>query len=190
MVATGGRYQCPAVAGDDGEKVATGAAVIELLERVRAAARAGGDGGAAALPVGERVAIVGGNLIGAELAEHLARLGRRVSVLEPSRRFAMPAGKKRRGDHSGRLDALGVSVNTGVEVKAIVDEGVVIAAAGGPRRVVAADSVFVVGQPVADEGAAEPFASAAPEVYSVGDVGGFGHSQKAVQEAIEVAYRI
>jgi 2,4-dienoyl-CoA reductase (NADPH2) len=190
VVATGGRFECPAVVGDDGEKAVTGEAVIELLERARAAARAGGDGGPGAVPVGERVAIVGGNLIGVELAEHLARLGRRVSVLEPGRRFAMPAGKKRRGDHSGRMDAAGVSVNTRVEVKAIVDEGVVIAAAGGPERVVAADSVIVVGQPVADEGAAERFASAAPEVYSVGDAGGFGLSQKAVREAIEVAYRI
>jgi 2,4-dienoyl-CoA reductase (NADPH2) len=168
----------------------TGEAVIELLKRASAAARAGGDGGPGAVPVGERVAIVGGNLIGVELAEHLARLGRRVSVLDPGRRFAMPAGKKRRGDHSGRMDAAGVSVNTRVEVKAIVDEGVVIAAAGGPERVVAADSVIVVGQPVADEGAAEPFASVAPDVYSVGDAGGFGLSQKAVREAIEVAYRI
>lgn len=190
VVATGGRFESPTVVGDDGAHVVTGQAVVALLEGLRKGAAEAGDADvkAKAKGVGDRVAIIGANLIGVELAEHLARLGKRVSVLEPSRRFAMPAGKKRRGDHSGRLDAAGVSVNTGIEVKRVTGEGVLIAAAGGVERVVVADTVIVVGQPEAEPNMADRMRSFGAEVHQVGDVSGFGLSQKAVREALAVAW--
>jgi 2,4-dienoyl-CoA reductase (NADPH2) len=145
---------------------------------------------AESLSVGERVVVLGANLIGIELAEHLAKLGKRVSVLEPSRRLAMPAGKKRRGDHGVRLDRLGVPVNTGVDVRAIEAEGVRIGMHDGSERVIGADTVIVVGQPDADDAVARAFEGCAPEVHVVGDTSGFGLAQKAVREAMVVGWGI
>ena len=107
VVATGGRFESPAIRGDDAKHVLKGRDVPALVEGLRA-----GDDGSA-LHVGDRVVLIGANLIAIELAECLVGLGRRVSIVEPSRRFAMPAGKKRRGDHGVRLDRLGVPVEHG-----------------------------------------------------------------------------
>jgi 2,4-dienoyl-CoA reductase (NADPH2) len=184
VVAAGGRFESPSIRGDDGRHVVHGHAVLELVELARRSEDA------ESLAIGHRIVIIGANLIGIELAEHLARLGKRVSVLEPSRRLAMPAGKKRRGDHGLRLDRLGVPVNTGVAVEEIVGEGVRIRVHGGAERVVPADTVIVVGQPEADSSLADALGALAPEVHVIGDTTGFGLAQKAVREALEVAWGI
>lgn len=184
IVATGGRFESPRIPGDDGARVLKGVDVLALVERLRA-----GDD-VSKLPVGDRVVLIGANLIAIELAECLAALGRRVSVIEPSRRFAMPAGKKRRADHGVRLDRLGVPVNTGVAVEEISDGGVRIRVENGVERTLPADTVIVVGQPIADASLAEKLGALADEVHTIGDATGFGLSQKAVREAMEVAWRL
>ncbi|MDG2051456.1 MAG: FAD-dependent oxidoreductase [Myxococcota bacterium] len=187
ILATGGRYEWPEFQGDDLPHVLTGLSVMNFLDQLCDQAA---NGTPLDLDVGEKVVVIGGNLIGVELSEHLGRLGKRVSLLETGRRFAMPAGKKRRGDHAARLDAARVSVNTGVEVKGILREGVVIAGATPDDRLIEADTVIVVGQPVADPALVERFDGAARQIHSVGDLGGFGLSLKSVRDAIEVAYSI
>ena len=187
ILATGGRYEWPEFQGDDLPHVLTGLSVMNLLDQLCDQAA---NGTPLSLDVGEKVVVIGGNLIGVELSEHLGRLGKRVSLLETGRRFAMPAGKKRRGDHAARLDAARVSVNTGVEVKGILREGVVIAGGTPDDRLIEADTVIVVGQPVADPSWVERFEGVAPQLHSVGDLSGFGLSLKSVRDAIEVAYSI
>jgi 2,4-dienoyl-CoA reductase (NADPH2) len=184
VLATGGRFLSPDIPGDDGANVITGPGVIELVAK----AREGGE--AADLDVGHSVAIVGANLIGLELAEYLASSGRRVHVIEPSRRLAMPAGKKRRSDHCKQLDALGIPLNTGIAVKEITKAGVTLVVEGGREKSLAADTVIVVGEPQADSSLLERFGSLAPEVHAIGDSGGFGLSKKAVGEALQIAYGI
>ena len=187
ILATGGRYEWPEFQGDDLPHVLTGLSVMNLLDQLCDQAA---NGAPLSLDVGDKVVVIGGNLIGVELSEHLGRLGKRVSLLETGRRFAMPAGKKRRGDHAARLDAARVSVNTGVEVKGILREGVVIAGGTPDDRLIEADTVIVVGQPVADPSWVERFEGVAPQLHSVGDLSGFGLSLKSVRDAIEVAYSI
>jgi 2,4-dienoyl-CoA reductase (NADPH2) len=134
--------------------------------------------------------VVGGNLMGLELAEWLARKGCRVHVVEPSRRLAMPVGKKRRGDHSKRLDLLGVPVNTGVAVQGIEADGVHLDLGGGRENVVRAKTVILVGERVADDSLFAPLRALMPEVHAVGDCTGFGLSKKAVADAMQAACEI
>lgn len=187
ILAMGGRYECPDFEGDSLEHVMTGLAVLNLLNQLRDQIQRKAPLDAA---VGDRVVVLGGNLIGVELAEYLGRLGKRVSLIETGRRFAVPAGKKRRGDHASRLDAARVSVNTGVDVKGILPEGVVITGSGPEDRIIPADTVLIVGQPVADPAVVESFEGIADSVQTVGDLGGFGLSLKSVREAIDAAYSI
>jgi 2,4-dienoyl-CoA reductase (NADPH2) len=181
IVATGGRFESPELKGSQADHVIRDAAVLELV----ASAREGRD-----LAVGDPVAIVGANLIGMELAGFLAGLGRRVHLIEPSGRMAMPAGKKRRVDHAKQLDRLGVPVNTGVAIKEIAPQGVTLSLQGGGEKTVTAQTVIVVGQPTADTTFADRIRALAPEVHSVGDSTGFGLSKKAIAEAMETAYGI
>jgi 2,4-dienoyl-CoA reductase (NADPH2) len=184
IVATGGRFTSPTLPGADAEHVLQGDAVPLLIEQIR---NAGPD---AELPLGQRIAIIGANLIGLELAELLVRRGRRVHVVEPSGRMATPAGKKRRGDHTKQLDALGVPVNTHVAIEAITKEGVALSLSGGGRSVLGADTVIVVGHPEADPSFAEQLQGLALEVHGIGDSTGFGLSKKAVSEAMQVAWAL
>jgi 2,4-dienoyl-CoA reductase (NADPH2) len=181
ILATGGRFESPEIPGDQAGHVIRGKGVVELVKRAGAKAN---------LEVGNKVAVIGANLIGIELAEVLAQSGRSVHLIEPSSRMATPAGKKRRADHCKKLDTLGVPVNTGVGVKEITAKGVTLELAAGRTSEVLADTVIVVGYPGADSSLAEKVQDLASEVHSIGDATGFGLSKKAVQEAMEIAYAI
>jgi 2,4-dienoyl-CoA reductase (NADPH2) len=164
--------------------VITGPAVLDLVARARSAEPTSD------LGIGKTVAIIGANLIGIELAEFLARRGKRVHLIEPSRRMATPAGKKRRADHCLTLDRLGVPVNTGVGVKEITQRGVALQLDSGRESCIEADTVIVVGHPAADPSFAERLEGLADHVHIIGDATGFGLSKKSVQEAMEVVYGI
>ena len=181
ILATGGRFESPEIPGDQAAHVIRGKGVVELVKRASAKAN---------LEVGNKVAVIGANLIGIELAETLAQSGRSVHLIEPSSRMATPAGKKRRADHCKKLDTLGVPVNTGVGVKEITANGVTLELAVGRTSEVLADTVIVVGYPGADSSLAEKVQGLASEVHSIGDATGFGLSKKAVQEAMEIAYAL
>ncbi len=184
VVAIGGRFSAPEIPGDQESHVITGSAVLDLVARARNADPASD------LGIGESVAIIGANLIGIELAEFLASRGKRVHLIEPSRRLATPAGKKRRADHCVQLDRLGVPVNTGVGVKGITKRGVELQLDAGRESLVEADTVIVVGQPQANSELADKLEGLAEHVHAIGDTTGFGLSKKAVQEALEVAFGI
>ncbi len=185
VIAVGGRFSSPAIDGDQADHVLRGQAVLELVKR-------GGQG--ADLAIGQTVAIIGANLIGIELAEWLARRGKRVHLIEPSGRMAMPAGKKRRSDHCKNLDRLGIPINTGVAVARISAEGVVLVQASGRESCVPAETVIIVGFPEIDSKVVDGLVASAQlpaeRVHVLGDAGGFGLSKKAVQEAMEIAYSI
>jgi 2,4-dienoyl-CoA reductase (NADPH2) len=185
VMAVGGKFSSPKIDGDQASHVLRGKAVLDLVKR-------GAEG--VDLGIGESVAIIGANLIGIELAEWLAIRGKRVHLIEPSGRMAMPAGKKRRSDHAKNLDRLGVAVNTGVGVKAITAEGLTLVQASGRESCVVAESVIVVGFPEIDSNGVDHLAdmarSHAENVHVIGDAAGFGLSKKAVQEAMEIAYSI
>lgn len=181
ILATGGRFASPAIPGDQARHVISGSGVIDLVRRASADKDLG---------VGKKVAVIGANLIGIELAEVLALSGRNVHLIEPSSRMATPAGKKRRSDHAKHLDTLGVPVNTGVGVKEITATGVTLDLGSGRESEVRADTVIVVGYPEADSTLADKVQNLAAEVHSIGDATGFGLSKKAVQEALAIAYGI
>ena len=184
VLATGGRFASPSIPGDHQDHVVTGSAVLELVDQIRSA-QAASD-----LGLGDSIAVIGADLIGIELADVLAERGKRVHLIEPSRRMATPAGKKRREDHCKRLDLLGVPINTGVGIKEITKRGVMLELEDGQESCVQADTVIVAGHPDADASLADKLQGVAEHVHAIGDATGFGLSKKAVQEAMEIAYGI
>lgn len=193
VVATGARIEVPEPPGSHLPHVRRG---VELRERlaglplvrpglVRTASRAW-------LPLGRRVAVVGGDLVAVELAEFLAARGRLVTVLEEGAELAPEVGWKRRTEHMDRLDRLGVTAHVGAVVEEVVPDGVRVRPAGGTTRDLAADTVVLAGQARPDLALRDALADRLPdvEVTAVGDCTGLALVRGAVEQASRVAHAL
>ncbi len=120
------------------------------------------------MPLGREVVIIGADLVAVEVAEFLAGRGRRVHLLESGRKIAPEVGKKRRHEHMDRLDRLGVTVNTGVEIRRIERSAVIVATLEHESRI-SADSILVAGEPSRDTGLADALGAAGLSVRVIGD---------------------
>ena len=104
------------------------------------------------MPLGRRVAIIGGDLVALELAEFLASRGRLVSILESGKDIAPEVGNKRKTEHMDRLDRLGVTVHVRAAVERITSTSVVFTPTGGTSRELPTDSVVLAGTVEPDTG--------------------------------------
>jgi 2,4-dienoyl-CoA reductase (NADPH2) len=209
VVATGGRVVAPRIPGDEGPRVIRGSTLRALLEGdLPVLAEAGIPGwqriGARLLggplrrlieprwlrritrgwmPLGRRVAILGGDLAAVELAEFLAERRRRVTLLETGEEIAPEVGLKRRTEHMDRLDRLGVAVHTGARVERITEDGLRLE--GGHS--LAADSVIVAGEVEADTSLYDALKDRVSTRVAVGDCTGLGLIRKAIEEGARAA---
>ena len=144
------------------------------------------------MPVGRRVAIIGGDLVALELAEFLAGRGRLVSILEAGKDIAPEVGNKRKTEHMDRLDRLGVTVHVRAAVERITTEAVVFTPAGGTTRRLAADSVVLAGTVEPDTTLFDALVAAMPgaEVHAAGDCTGLGLIRKATEDGARAACAI
>jgi 2,4-dienoyl-CoA reductase (NADPH2) len=144
------------------------------------------------MPVGRRVAIVGGDLVALELAEFLADRGRLVSILEAGKDIAPEVGNKRKTEHMDRLDRLGVAVHVRAVTERITAEAVVFTPSGGSSRRLAADSVILAGTVEPDTTLFDALVAAMPggQVHAAGDCTGLGLIRKATEEGARAACAI
>ena len=134
---------------------------------------------------GARVVILGGGLVGAELAIYLAGLGRAVEIVEMAPEL---------GDGDNRLHGLAirlelarknVAVNLSVKAVEISDRGLVGKGPDGTELFEADTVVYATGQaPLRAEADALKFI--APEFYQIGDC----ITPKNIPEATRLAYNI
>ncbi|MCV7233988.1 NADH oxidase [Mycobacterium branderi] len=195
IVATGGQVVVPQIPGADLPHVRTGPALRELFAGrrqrlvhptlMRKATRAW-------MPVGRRVAVIGGDLVALELAEFLAARGRLVSIFESGKAIAPEVGLKRRTEHMDRLDRLGVTVHVGADVEQITGDAVVFTPASGTTRRLPADTVVVAGTPQPDTTLFDALVTALPdsEVHAAGDCTGLGLIRKATEDGARAACAI
>jgi 2,4-dienoyl-CoA reductase (NADPH2) len=142
------------------------------------------------MPVGARVAIVGGGLVGVELADFLSERGREVVVLEASGTFAAQMAPPRRWRALHRLRERGVDLRAQVRVEAIRDAGVTFIDADGGKHEAAVDSVILAAGTAANRGLAESVAALAPEVHAIGDCDGIGYIEGAILDGAIAAREI
>lgn len=141
------------------------------------------------LPLGRRVVIIGGDLAAIELAEFLAKRGRRVSVLCSGDQIAPEIGPKRRLEHELRLEGLMVSINCAVTVGSI-EANTVTYAVGGKTASLNADSIVLPGEPIASVSLHEAALAAGLPSNAIGDCTGLGLIVKATSEASALAHRL
>ena len=144
------------------------------------------------MPVGRRVANIGGDLVALELAEFLASRGRMVSILEAGNDIAPEVGNKRKTEHMDRLDRLGVTVHARAAVERITAQAVVFTPAGGTARQLTADGVVIAGTVQPDSTLFDALVAAMPraEVHAAGDCRGLGLIRNATEEGARAACAI
>ena len=144
------------------------------------------------LPLGKHVAILGGDLAAIELAEFVAKSGRRVNLLYSGEQLAPEIGPKRRLEHELRLETFGVSINCGVTVQCIEAKRITYAVNGGGQSLACAelrvDSIVLPGEPVASTDLHASALTAGLSSHAIGDCTGLGLIVKATSEAAELAH--
>ncbi len=143
------------------------------------------------MPIGRRVVVVGGGLVGTELAEFLAERGRKVTVLEEGTHLAVEMAHPRRWRALHEARAHGGDFRTGARLAAITDTEVVAEVpdpegGDGTRTEVrfAADAVLLAGGVVPDPSLADALRTVLGTdvpVHVVGDAGTVDYIEGAIR---------
>jgi 2,4-dienoyl-CoA reductase-like NADH-dependent reductase (Old Yellow Enzyme family)/thioredoxin reductase len=131
------------------------------------------------MPLGDDVVVVGGGLVGVELAEFLAERGRNVTVLEAADKVGVEMAHPRRARAVRDARTHGVRFETGAELVAI-DEREVTFRQGEATRTVRAEQVILASGVHADTSLADALAERGIEVHVAGDAGAVGYIQGAI----------
>jgi len=141
------------------------------------------------MPLGKRVAVIGGGLVGLELAEFLVERDREVSVIEeePTPGAEMSIPRRWRVLHILRTH--GVNLLTEARVEAITDLGVVYVK-DGTQQTVAVDSVILASGVQENRGLADALGGTGAEIHLLGDCKGVGYIEGALLDANKLARQI
>ena len=212
VVATGARRDMPDLPGSDRDFVFSGDEMRALVlaedrdslrrktsTTTRFMVRAGAVTGATAnprlvrlaskawLPLGREVVIIGGELVGLELAEFLAERGRTVTVVEPSSHAGRGLYLVRRMRLLAELEELGVKLQRRCGDVRIEASGVAYTTARGQQRSVSCDQVVVAQGASSDLALAESLSSEGFNVHTVGDCTGVSYIEGAMEAAADLA---
>ena len=133
------------------------------------------------MPVGKRVAIVGGGLVGVELAEFLAERGRQVSVIEESEKFGVELAVVRRWRVLYDLQQLGVVMINNTRLTAISGKNLQLASTDGVVSI-EADTVILASGAQSNRGLADQLQQRGIETHVAGDCDGVGYIHGAMHD--------
>lgn len=133
--------------------------------------------------VGQKVAILGGGLVGSEVAIYLDMIGKDVTVVEMKDTWASDAYwmHKVAMDKYIRDSRIDIKVNT--TAREITDAGIVCNTPDG-EILIEADTVLLAAGMKADRASADEFLNTAPRVFEIGDAIKAGR----VVEAVKLGY--
>ncbi len=142
------------------------------------------------LPLGKRVVIIGGELVGLELAEFLAERGRKVTVLEEASHAGRGLYLVRRLRLLEELGELGVVLVKNAANVEIGDHNVDYTNYRGQRRAISCDHVIVAKGATGDTSLAEDLAAAGFTTHTIGDCTGVSYIEGAMESAADLAMRL
>ncbi|MCK0530108.1 oxidoreductase [Sphingobium agri] len=215
IVATGARRELPPIPGADRDNVFSGDEMRSLMlaqdlgqlngkidGKTRLMMRAGKVTGLTArpgfvraasdfwMPFGKQVVIIGGELVGLELAEFLAKRDRRIVVIDEASRMGAGLQVVRRWRVLDELKHLNVKLLPGVTDIAIGERTVSYVNGFGQRRTVGADQVIIAKGAQGDARLADILRDAGFQVRSIGDANGVGYIEGAMQDAADAVAAI
>ena len=167
ILATGVKPFIPQIPGIQGQKVLQASQVLVGAK------------------TGERVAVIGGELVGCETALYLMEQGKKVTIMRRGPEFATKVHQFIREPLLGRLQFKGVSMLTGVKYEEITEAGVVIRTGAGERKIVEADTIVLAAGAVPNTELLAALKGKVAQVVSVGDC----VEPRGIREAVEEGYR-
>ncbi|MEW6186562.1 MAG: FAD-dependent oxidoreductase [Thermodesulfobacteriota bacterium] len=173
IMATGSRPLMPSIPGVDYENVVTAHDVL------------GGE-----IQTGESVLVVGGGLIGLEVADYLSSKGKKVQVVEITPLLATGMGSIAWMNLRRRLKRNAVRLWTSCEVREIRGSKVDLIWQGQELKMEGVDTVVLAVGVVSQNRLFEEIKKEHQEVYLIGDAAQPGNALVAIHEGAEVAKRI
>lgn len=141
------------------------------------------------LPFGKRIVIIGGGLIGLELAEYLTERRRQVTVLETSPYFGAELSLIRRARTLHALRMQGVQLINQASVTRICADCINYVERAGNRSV-AADTVIIATGAANNMALAEQLKGQSFQVHSIGDGHKIGYIEGAMLGAYQLAAKL
>jgi len=146
------------------------------------------------MPVGQRVAVIGGGLVGAELAEFFVERGREVIVLEEGETLAAEMAAPRRWRVLEDLRTHGVELVKKAIVTEIGEKQIFFSVAGtedaSEERSAEIDTVVIATGLHANDAAAKAYEGCAAEVRSLGDTSGITYIEGAIHDGFRAAVEL
>ena len=139
------------------------------------------------LPLGHQIVIIGGELVGMELAEFLAARGRKVTVIDELDKFGAGLSSVRAELVLNELHKLHATLLPGARAIEIEANGVSYTNFRGQRRKVGADHVIIAQGAAEDLRVARQFEQAGLKVFTIGDCKGVGYIDGAFMDAALLA---
>ncbi|PRB84000.1 NAD(P)/FAD-dependent oxidoreductase [Pseudomonas sp. MYb185] len=139
------------------------------------------------MPLGKQVVIIGGGLVGLELAEFLVERGRRVTVLEPEANLGRELSIVRRWRVLDNLRQHAVPLLTQVQIDRIDGRAVHYRTQDSDSLQVAADSVVLAVGAGPDPSLADELASSGLPIHRLGDSHNLGYIEGALRSATDLA---
>jgi 2,4-dienoyl-CoA reductase (NADPH2) len=136
--------------------------------------------------VGERVVIIGGERMGLVCGEHLAALGKQVTIVEPGRRLANDVIPTYKWRHATWVKEYSIDTLTSAKVKQIRTEAVVAVDREGKEHILPANSVVVAGPRQSRQELAKELEFFTDELHIIGDA----VSPRSVHDAIRDGYLV
>ncbi len=142
--------------------------------------------------LGDEVLVLGGGQVGSETALHLARMGRKVTLLEMRSGIVLDASETHKGEMIFEIkNNENITVLTSARCTSIGKDSVTYADAEGEEKTVFAPSVIVAVGMVSAEKDAEALRQALDcEFYSIGDCQRVGTVESATKSAYYLAVRL
>jgi 2,4-dienoyl-CoA reductase-like NADH-dependent reductase (Old Yellow Enzyme family)/thioredoxin reductase len=173
ILATGVTPLFPRISGVDGKNV-VGVEVV-LSGKVEA---------------GQEIVIIGGGLVGCEIADYLSEEGKKVTILEMLPEIARDIGLRIRARLLNRLLDKKVKIITSAKCHEIREGDLVFLDSDGRKQAIRADMVVLATGSKPNRDLFEMIGNLVSETYVVGDCVEPGHILEAVADGFRIARRI
>ena len=142
------------------------------------------------MPIGRNVVVIGGDLVGCELAGFLAERGRKVTVLESTKKIAPELPLPMKWILLDHLGHVGVELLTLVKYEEITPGSVVVTTKDGQKQTIKAETVIIAAGIEPNPDFFRAVEGKFQQVYIAGDSGQSGLIRGAISSGADAALKI